>query len=144
MMPKTSPNDQISAAFEEIAEALINPKLQEGFPNRNKENEMLNEIVGIFDRQTTIHRQRVLKPGQNTKKVVHVPVRVENPMCEQKKHRKQNNTKKKENLFEKEQKKKCSQFTHVECLFTTSMIKKILESHDVWILSTNRILQSKI
>ena len=30
-MPKTSSTNQISAAFEEIAEALNNPKLREGF-----------------------------------------------------------------------------------------------------------------
>ena len=32
-MPKTSSNNRISAAFEEIAEALNNPKLREGFLN---------------------------------------------------------------------------------------------------------------
>ena len=41
-MPKTLSNDQLDAAFEEIAEALNNPKLQDGFLNGNKENEILN------------------------------------------------------------------------------------------------------
>ena len=43
-MPKTSSNDRINAAFEEIAEALNNPKVKEGFLNGNKENEIINEL----------------------------------------------------------------------------------------------------
>ena len=35
-MPKTSSNDRINAAFEEIAEALNNPKMREGCLNGNK------------------------------------------------------------------------------------------------------------
>ena len=39
-IPKTSSNDQISAVFEDIAEALNNPKLGEGFLNCNKEKDV--------------------------------------------------------------------------------------------------------
>ena len=39
-MPKTSSKDRINAAFEEIAEALNNPKMREGCLNGNKENEI--------------------------------------------------------------------------------------------------------
>ena len=75
MMPKTSSNDQINAAFKEIAEALNNPKLQDGFLNGNKENGILNEIVNIFDRQKDAHLPRVShKP--NPDKTAHVPARV--------------------------------------------------------------------
>ena len=41
-IPKTSSNDQISAAFKEITEALNNPMLQDCSLNGNKENEILN------------------------------------------------------------------------------------------------------
>ena len=50
-MPKTSSNNHINAAFGEIAEALNNPKLQEAFMNGNKENEIINELVEMFDKQ---------------------------------------------------------------------------------------------
>ena len=50
-MPKTSSDDRINAAFEEIGEALNNPKLREGFLNGNKENEIINELVEMFDKQ---------------------------------------------------------------------------------------------
>ena len=49
MMPKTLSNDQINTAFEKIAEALNNPKLQDIFLTGNNKNEILNEIVDIFD-----------------------------------------------------------------------------------------------
>ena len=74
-MPKTSSNDQISAACEEIAKALNNPKLREAFLNGNKENEILNEIVDIVDRKTV--RQPRVSPSSNTKKITHVPAKVE-------------------------------------------------------------------
>ena len=47
-LPKTSSNEQISAVFKEIAEALNNPKLRERLLNCNKENEILNELAEIF------------------------------------------------------------------------------------------------
>ena len=72
-MPKTSSNDQISAAFEEIAEALNNPKLQEGFLNGNKENEILNELVEIFDKQK-ITNKPIVKSAH--KPIAHVRARV--------------------------------------------------------------------
>ena len=50
-MPKTSSDDRINATFEEIGEALNNPKQQEGFLNGNKENEIINELVEMFDKQ---------------------------------------------------------------------------------------------
>ena len=67
-IPKTSSNKQSSATFEKIAEALNSPKLQEVFLNGNKENEILNEIVVIFDKRTTVHPPRVLKCGMETPK----------------------------------------------------------------------------
>ena len=73
-MLKTSSNNEISAAFKEIVEALNNPKLREGFLNGNKKNEILNEIVEIFDRRMTVHRPR-MSPGPNTGKIAPVPVR---------------------------------------------------------------------
>ena len=61
-MPKTSSNDRIKVAFEEIAEALNNPKFREGFLNGNKENEILNELVEIFDkRRTESHNNSVVE-----------------------------------------------------------------------------------
>ena len=81
-MPKTSCNNQISAAFEEIAEALNNPKLREGFLYGNKEKTVLNEIVEIFDKRTTVHPPRVLKSSMETPtKIAHVPPRVEKSQC---------------------------------------------------------------
>ena len=50
-MPKTSSNDRINAAFKEIGETLNNPKIREGFLNGNKENEIINELVEMFDKQ---------------------------------------------------------------------------------------------
>ena len=58
-------------------EALNNPKLQEGFLNGNKENEILNEIVEILDWKTV--RQPRVSPSPNTEKIVHVPARVNQP-----------------------------------------------------------------
>ena len=55
-MPKTSSNDQINEAFEEIADALNNTKLKEGFLNGNKENEILNDLVEMFDKQKNAHK----------------------------------------------------------------------------------------
>ena len=152
-MPKTSLNDQISAAFEEIAEALNNPKLREGFLNGNKQNVILNEIVEIFDRRTTVHRPRV-SSGPNTKTNAHIPARVK-PMCEQKLICEQKAmseqtlaenkriAEKQTKLSEKEAKEKPLTI-HPRGTFITNYLIKILESHDTWILSTNRILQSKI
>ena len=79
IMPKTSFNSRISATFEEIAEALNNPKLQEEFLNFNKENEILKEIVETFNKRTTVHRPRV--GGMNTpSNIAHVRPRVEKPL----------------------------------------------------------------
>ena len=50
-MPKISSADHINAAFEDIGEALNNPKLREGFLNGNKENIIINELVDMFDKQ---------------------------------------------------------------------------------------------
>ena len=50
-MPKTSSNDRINTAFEEIGEALNNLKLREGFLNGNKENESINEFLELFDKK---------------------------------------------------------------------------------------------
>ena len=50
-MPKTLSNDRINAAFKEIAEAFNNPMLREGFLNGNKENEIINDLVEMFDKQ---------------------------------------------------------------------------------------------
>ena len=50
-MLKILSNDRINAAFEEIREALNNPKLTEGFLNRNIDNEIINELVEMFDKQ---------------------------------------------------------------------------------------------
>ena len=91
-MPKTSSNDRINTAFEEIAEALNNPKLQQGFLNGNKENEILNELVDIFDRKRSHEIKRAepsiekshnsirashLKNIPNTNKIPYVPARVD-------------------------------------------------------------------
>ena len=81
IMPKILSNDRINAAFEEIAEALNNPKLRKGFLNGNKENEIINELVEVFDKQKKAHksiahvRARV-NHTPNTNKIVHVPARV--------------------------------------------------------------------
>ena len=47
-MPKTSSQDRIIAALEEIAEAITNPKYREPFMNGNKENEILDKLTDIF------------------------------------------------------------------------------------------------
>ena len=85
-MPKTSSNDRINAAFEEIAETLNNPKLREGFLNGNKENEIINELVKMFDNQEKDKQEKSHKSiadvrarvnhKPNTNKIVHVPARV--------------------------------------------------------------------
>ena len=49
-MPKISFTNRINAAFEEIGEILNNPKLREGFLNGNKENEIINELIEMFDK----------------------------------------------------------------------------------------------
>ena len=80
-MPKTLSNDRISAAFEKIVEALNNPKLREGFLNCNKENEMINILVEIFNKQKNAHkliahvRARVSRTP-NTDKIAHLPTRM--------------------------------------------------------------------
>ena len=80
-MPKTSSNDRINAAFEEIGEALNNPKLREGFLNENKENEIINELVEMFDQKA--HNLIVEKANKsnvdhtsNKNKILHIPARV--------------------------------------------------------------------
>ena len=50
IMPKISSNNCIVAAFEEISEALNNSKLWEAFLNGNKEDEIVTEIMEIFER----------------------------------------------------------------------------------------------
>ena len=72
-MPKTSSNDQISAAFKEIVKVLNNLKLRERFLNANKVNEIINEIVKIFDRKT-VRRPRV-NSSQNMGRDSNVVVR---------------------------------------------------------------------
>ena len=62
-MPKTSSNDRINAAFEEIAEAINNPKMREAFLNGNKENEILNQLVEIFERKLHITQSRMFVQG---------------------------------------------------------------------------------
>ena len=59
IMPKTLSNDCISTAFEETTEALNNSKLLEVFLKRKKENEIINEIVDLFDKKTHILQGRV-------------------------------------------------------------------------------------
>ena len=76
-MPKTSSNDRINAAFEEIAEALNNSKLREGFLNGNKENEILNELVEIFDRKRKA--KPIVKSSYNS--TPHVCARVNHTSC---------------------------------------------------------------
>ena len=49
-MPKTSSNDRIIVAREEIAEAVKNPELRSPFMNGRKENEIIKELSEIFDR----------------------------------------------------------------------------------------------
>ena len=83
-MPKTSSADRINAAFEEIGEALNNPKLREGFLNGNKENEIINELVEMFDKQENKKQNLIekisLNPNVNhtphATKILHVPARV--------------------------------------------------------------------
>ena len=48
-----------------------------------EKDEILDKIVEIVDRRTTVHCPRV-NPGPNTHKIAHVPARVEKPMCTQK------------------------------------------------------------
>ena len=77
-MPKTSSKDRINAAFEEIAEALNNPKMREGCLNGNKENEILNELAEIFDKRKSHNNPIVHVPprvSQNTK-IPYVPARL--------------------------------------------------------------------
>ena len=50
IMPKTSSNDRIIAALEEIAEAVKNSELRSPFMNGRKENEIIKELSEIFDR----------------------------------------------------------------------------------------------
>ena len=68
-MPKTSSADRINAAFEEIGEALNNPKLREGFLNGNKENEIISELVEMFDKQNK--KEELLNVECSHKKVTH-------------------------------------------------------------------------
>ena len=78
-MPKTSSNDRINAAFEEIAEVINNPKMREGFLNGNKENEILNQLVEIFEKRRTSHNPNThVRPrvNPNTKQIPYVPARV--------------------------------------------------------------------
>ena len=82
-MPKTSLHNRISAAFDEIAEAFNNPKLQEGFLNGSKENEILNKIVKIFEKRYTVHSPRVLKRGMEiNNNIAHVPPKVQKQVYE--------------------------------------------------------------
>ena len=84
-MPKTSSNDHINAAFEEMAEALTNPKLREGFLNEKKENEIINELVEMFDKQerentkkshnSITHARARVNQNQNKLKIQLVPAR---------------------------------------------------------------------
>ena len=61
MMPKSSSNDYISAAFDKTDETLNTPKLKEGLLNGNKENKILNEIVEICNKRNTVQSPRVIK-----------------------------------------------------------------------------------
>ena len=62
--------------LKKIAEALINPKLQEGFLNMNKRNEIQNGIIEIFNKRTTVYSPRLMTRGMDTKKIGLVPPRV--------------------------------------------------------------------
>ena len=75
-MPKTSSTDCINVTFEEIGEALNNPKLREGFLNGNNENEIINELVEIFDQQEMKKQAQTLHADARTNKIPHIPARV--------------------------------------------------------------------
>ena len=81
-MPKTSSADRINAAFKEIGKALNNPKLREGFLNGNKVNEIINELVDMFNKQrlngATKEKKLIGKNAQSkiVKTITHVPPRV--------------------------------------------------------------------
>ena len=82
-MPKTSSANCINAAFKEIGEALNNPKLREGFLNGNKENEIINELLDMFDKQRLTRANKeneLIGKNSHSKKVnhtiAHVPPRV--------------------------------------------------------------------
>ena len=81
---KASSKDQISAVFEKIAKTLNNSKLREGFLNANKDTEILNEIIGIFNKRTKVQSPRVIKHGMDTQKIAHVPTRVGKTVCKRK------------------------------------------------------------
>ena len=72
-MPNTSSADRINAVFEEIGEALNNPKLLEGFLSGNKENEIINELVDMFDKQrlnrATKEKELIRKNSHNKKEI---------------------------------------------------------------------------
>ena len=79
-MPKTSSNNRINVAFEEIADALNNPKLREGFLNGNKENETINDLVQMIDKQNAHkpipHMRARASHTPNIDKIAYLPVRV--------------------------------------------------------------------
>ena len=71
-------NDRINTAFEEIGEALKNPKLKEGFLNGNKEDEIMNELAERFDKQAMMEKFNNLIPharvrvNQKPNKIPHI------------------------------------------------------------------------
>ena len=77
-MPKTSSKDRINAAFEEIAEALNNPKMRERCLNGNKENEIVNELVEIFNKRKSHNNPiaHVTPRVSHHTKTPYVPARV--------------------------------------------------------------------
>ena len=143
-MPKASSNDQISAVFETIAKALNNTKLREAFLNGNKEDKIPNEIVDIFDRKT-VRRPRV-SSSPNTKKIAHVPVRVEqsshSPNIHKIKHTPAKETSGKRKPAEVNIPKPLTIF-HAVHLYTNYLIN-ILASNNTWIQHAQRKLHSTI
>ena len=85
-MPKTSSADRINAAFEEKGEALNNPKIREDFLNGKKENEIINELVDMFNKQNKKEEeslnmecsQKIQKivNHRSAQKIAHIPPRV--------------------------------------------------------------------
>ena len=64
IMPKTSSNDRIIAALEEIAEAVKNPALRSPFMSGSKwENKIIKELSEIFDRNRANTTENYKEPN---------------------------------------------------------------------------------
>ena len=72
-MLKTSSTDRINTAFEEKGKTLNNPKIQEGFLNGNKENEIINELVEMFDKNGMKKRHITCTPMRLQGWITHQP-----------------------------------------------------------------------